>query len=75
MRIVQGFDEVFRIRAVTRCSGITAVGRRIAVVPGVGVVGIVRIVVVYYPILVGLHLPDQTGDVVFHHCPGCGRIR
>ena len=68
MCIIQCFNEVLGIRAISWCSSST-------IIPCVSVVRIVRVLVVFYPIPVIFHFPDQVGNIVPHHNPGRGGIR
>ncbi len=72
---VEGVDIIFSIGPVTGRAGITAVDFRVAVIPGVGIVSIVRVVIILGAVSSALDLPDEAGDVVTNHSPlGC-RIR
>jgi hypothetical protein len=54
---------------------IAAVGGRIGVAPGIGVVRVMRVGVVLDAVPVPLSLPDQAGDIVPDHGPGSGGFR
>ena len=55
--------------AVTGYSSIAAIGSRIAVIPGVGVIRIVRVAVACAFAHAGFDFPYQAGDIVLYHCP------
>ncbi len=75
MRAIHRVDESFGIHAIARGSGIAAVGVRVAVIPGVRIVGVIGVIIMADAIHVPLYFPDQAGDIVFYHDPCSGGFR